>query len=1175
MKTAEQNLNANEIIANGEEEILSVKRKSSDPFIIPWEDGKPFKLSIERLENLILESKNEKYEKSYFHPRDLSFDLCENILSLEAYCGSVFQIHFLIEKDGVFVQCDCKCKGNVCLHLWSSLRYCLWWYGETFFKQFYLPEIRDLALEHRRLLAVDTTFDGIQFKPKEGYGRVFGFKNERELLFRFSSPVVKKKSLPDSHKKIIFGIPDDAYNFQQPILIPYLATPNPRHGSKRPFIKYDKSFLLQNSSEEKPKNLTKNQRAINTICEEMLIIANLSLEKLSINFEDGESDEHLDEDKLIISYRNKLLFELWQEVIPLLSSEFVLAFHSALKDSSLIRPVTLPSFRVSLCLLHPIISFLLIYNEGVIKFRMQIKIANKFIENPSVFPSSSGFFISTEDKGKYTLVNKAHDAELISRFSKIDYCITVLPNDYVQFKGEILDKVAVHYPIFCENRDANDKFFEVRNILNCLKKKVMFTIKGDTLLIAFNLVYDCDVIIDAFTDGNSIFGWQGSYEKVFLRNKESEDNERNIFLSCNEDFQRQVPFGVFRLPVEKVKHGSWLADTVKLFTEENYEIDGLENLVGFHFNPYPMKWDMKIYKKTNHVEIALEICFGDQRIGLDDIRDCLASTMEIIQLPDGSVGRIPREFKQRILPLMAVATKTKNGLLQISLQHFTSIQSFANKITDKQLHEQLKLQRKKLQQLDKIQPLPKPEKVQAVLRPYQETGFSWMGFLREFGWGGVLADDMGLGKTLQILTVLEYHYIQSPDSPASLIVVPNSLLFNWQAEVKKFTPHRKVLVHHGVNRSLMEVSTFPGQLLLTTYGTLISDIELLSKEKFGYLILDESQSIKNPQSKRFECVQAVRSDFRLALTGTPIENGISDLFAQLDFVNPGFLGTYGQFKRNFPGIADGTASVETKESLQQLIAPFMLRRTKAQVAKDLPEKTEMTLYCEMLPEQRKVYEQYRRRFRSELEDKMDERKDQATMFVLEALMKLRQICNSPALIPNEKYENHSAKLEEIREHILEKTQGHKLLIFSSFTKMLALLEDELKSVGIGYAYLDGKTSGDQRQQAVNRFQEESDCRVFLISLKAGGTGLNLTAADYVYIFDPWWNPAAEAQAIDRCYRIGQDKHVMAYRMVCKDSIEERILQLQEGKKALAETLVQTDSSVLKSLNKEQLLKLFE
>lgn len=314
---------------------------------------------------------------------------------------------------------------------------------------------------------------------------------------------------------------------------------------------------------------------------------------------------------------------------------------------------------------------------------------------------------------------------------------------------------------------------------------------------------------------------------------------------------------------------------------------------------------------------------------------------------------------------------------------------------------------------------------------------------------------------------------------------------------------------------------------------------------------------------------------RFALTGTPVENSSADLYALMSFVNPGFFGTLKMFKSNLT--AKGNAQdAQRAATLFKMTKPFILRRTKNQVATDLPPKTEMTLWCEMEPAQRKIYDLYRKRYKEYLNDKIDDiGLANSKLYVLEGLMKLRQICNSPVLIKDAPVFNEPpCKITALMEHILEQTVEHKLLVFSAFTGMLGLIKTELEQQGIAYAYLDGKTPINKRKTATKDFQENEACRVFLISLKAGGTGLNLTAADYVYIVDPWWNPAAEAQAIDRCYRIGQDKHVMAYRMICKDTLEEKILEIQQKKKDLAGELIPTDEGVLKSLGKEELLRLF-
>lgn len=467
-----------------------------------------------------------------------------------------------------------------------------------------------------------------------------------------------------------------------------------------------------------------------------------------------------------------------------------------------------------------------------------------------------------------------------------------------------------------------------------------------------------------------------------------------------------------------------------------------------------------------------------------------------------------------------------------------------------------------------------PKQIKATLRPYQKEGLNWLNFLDQMQWGGILADDMGLGKTLQMLTFLQQQ-VNKKKAP-SLVVVPTTLLFNWENEIKKFAPKLKALYYYGTDRE-KDTKLFSNyHLVFTTYGILLRDIEILSKYKFNYAILDESQAIKNPASRRYKAANLINAQNRIALTGTPIENSTFDLFAQMSFANRGFFGGAKAFKDNYSTPIDKDGNELISSELHQIIHPFVLRRTKEKVASELPAKTEDIIYCEMETRQRKIYDAYRNEYRNQLLNKIeDDGMGKSKMMVLEALTRLRQICDSPQLLnADDVSENESIKTKEICRHITNKTGKHKILVFSQFVGMLSIIKSELKRLNIEFEYLDGKCSTKQREQSVNNFQNNDDLRVFLISLKAGGTGLNLTAADYVYIVDPWWNPAVESQAIDRCYRIGQDKKVFAYRMICKNTVEEKILQLQNKKKKVASDIIQTDENIMKKLNIEDIKSLF-
>jgi SNF2 family DNA or RNA helicase len=386
--------------------------------------------------------------------------------------------------------------------------------------------------------------------------------------------------------------------------------------------------------------------------------------------------------------------------------------------------------------------------------------------------------------------------------------------------------------------------------------------------------------------------------------------------------------------------------------------------------------------------------------------------------------------------------------------------------------------------------------------------------------------------------------------------------------MKKFVPDLEYHIYYGPSRVLDPAVS----VMLTSYGVLRSDVEQLALLKWGYVILDESQAIKNPASQARKAVQQLQSRNRMALSGTPVQNSTFDLYAQMDFLNPGMLGSQDFFRTQFATPVDRNGDKEAAARLRKLVYPFVLRRTKEQVARDLPDRTEMILWCEMGEEQRRIYDRFKETYRAALLDRIgEEGMGKSSIYILEGLTKLRQICDHPALV---KEEGVSAKLEELIREIEENTGHHKALVFSQFTSMLQLIRAALEERGIPYLYLDGSMAAEERKRAVVQFQEEEDTRIFLISLKAGGVGLTLTAADYVYLVDPWWNPAVEQQAIDRSHRIGQEKKVFAYRMICRDTVEEKILQLQERKKSMASDLIADETGFVKQLTREDVDYLF-
>jgi SNF2 family DNA or RNA helicase len=464
-----------------------------------------------------------------------------------------------------------------------------------------------------------------------------------------------------------------------------------------------------------------------------------------------------------------------------------------------------------------------------------------------------------------------------------------------------------------------------------------------------------------------------------------------------------------------------------------------------------------------------------------------------------------------------------------------------------------------------------------TLRPYQQKGYEWMRLLSEIHAGGCLADDMGLGKTLQTIAYLASRLEKYPEA-LHLVVCPSSLLYNWQQELQRFAPTIPVLLHHGPQRKAESWQTARGAILISSYGTVRSDLEHFRDIVFDSIIVDESHSIKNPASLTARAVYELQCHIRFALSGTPVMNNTFDLFGQFQFLIPGMFGSREFFKREYADPIDRQGDEEKTRALQKITAPFILRRTKEQVATDLPEKVESILWCEMGSDQRMAYDTIREQIKSNLFLQINEQGLEAgKLNVLQGILKLRMACNSCELIQDESLFNYdSVKTEVLLEELENLAVGSKALVFSQFTRMLDLLEKELQKREIAFLRLDGQTKVEDRQNRVNQFNQDANAaRVFLLSLKAGNAGLNLTAADYVFLFDPWWNRAVEQQAIDRTHRIGQTRSVFAYRMLCRDSIEERILQLQQKKSRLTEELIgNEDAGFVKNLTEEDIRFLF-
>jgi len=563
-------------------------------------------------------------------------------------------------------------------------------------------------------------------------------------------------------------------------------------------------------------------------------------------------------------------------------------------------------------------------------------------------------------------------------------------------------------------------------------------------------------------------------------------------------------------------------------------------------------------------ELSADIDFGGVRAELPALLEALASGNRSVELADGSVGILPESFAADMAPFVALAQK-HDGRLRYGRIQVALLDALLAGQPQAHFDEAFERLRDQLSAGGRPEAEQEPHGFEGTLRHYQREGLGWLVFLEALGLGGCLADDMGLGKTIQVLALLMRRKAKIaeagiPHRP-SLVVVPKSLVFNWVEEAKKFAPMLRVANHTGNARTENEDLT-EQDIVITTYGTLRRDIVRHRETEFDYVILDEAQSIKNAASQAAKACRLLRARHRLALTGTPVENHIGELWSIFEFLNPGQLGSAARLRKF---LADGRGSSDV---VARAVRPYLLRRTKVDVLSDLPEKTEQTLYVELGETQRKAYDELREHFRNELTGRIGRFGiGRSRIAVLEALLRLRQTACHPGLVDHARVDEPSAKLDTLLENLEEVIdEGHKVIVFSQFTSFLSILRRRLDAMPMTYEYLDGRTT--DRQARVTRFQEDETCRLFLVSLKAGGQGLNLTAADYIYILDPWWNPAVEAQAVDRAHRIGQTKPVFAYRLIARDTVEEKILALQDKKRELADSIVRADAGVVGNLTPE-------
>jgi len=809
-----------------------------------------------------------------------------------------------------------------------------------------------------------------------------------------------------------------------------------------------------------------------------------------------------------------------------------------------------------------LLNFNINYNNGLYEVQcfvrlnhIEVPLTENEVESPLLFLNGDTCFLWQNPK----------DALLVEKFMPLGK-IEIEEADWARQLQQTVLPLAKDYNVQFNNVKRED-VKDIKPDVRLLLKE-----KGDYLLFQPVFLYRGYEVKPQ--DKDKLIVPQQDTLLVIQRNIEEEQAFIKKVENLHSQFIRQEGTDNLILKGGDVLKNNWFFLFVDAMRDMNIPVFGFEALKNFRFNTAKPSTKIYISSHTDWFDAKVEIHFGDQKITVSDVKKALANKQQFVQLQDGSLGILPEEWIKKYSLLFRVG-EGKSEKMKLSRYHFSVIEELYENRDEEELFFQLEERYEKLKDFKDIEKVEAPAHLKPILRPYQESGFQWLNYLNEVKWGGILADDMGLGKTIQALSFL--HHIRYENGRLkALVVCPTTLMYNWENEIKKFTPTLTYYIHHGGTRVKHNIKALESEVIITTYGTLRSDIKAFVEADFDYIILDESQAIKNPSSKVTKAVGLLKAKSRLCLSGTPLQNNTFDIFAQMNFLNPGMLGSMEFFKQEFAIPIDKFGEQEQKEHLRKLLFPFILRRTKEQVAKDLPDKTEMILFCEMGDEQRKIYDAYRNDFRDKILGVVESQGiSRSQLTILQGLMKLRQICDSPAIMKDdEKYPNVSIKLDELVREITENISDHKALVFSQFLGMLALIRERLDELGVKYEYFDGSTSAPDREKAIQSFQNDNSCRVFLISLKAGGVGLNLTAADYVYIVDPWWNPAVEQQAIDRTHRIGQTKNIFAYRMICKDTVEDKILSLQEKKKALAADLITDDAGFVKNLTREDLEYLF-
>ncbi len=1113
----------------GTEEFIEVVKSPVNNNRIPTKDG----------EILFSEIDPRSFSNSPYYYMPLTVESLEPKKVVICYGEYRYfaRVVYSYDHESDVLSADCSCKSvKPCFHKYKTLEHLVKVFGVDYFHPDFVERSQNKILEQHNLLgklSFDEVFEliidhkGISYSEKIqnilSSDKPIEFFSKQEELF-------KTKALPEGargHALCLSKTHDKQWTVK---LIS--AKRNPKSGA-----------LWSNFSELKSYEISTQLNNPNISPEEMIFL--MKAAKMSSLFQEAARHERN-------AHFGIEAFKIFQEHLELIQ-KFPLFLNN--KWNSMTKKY--------MSSLH--------YQEGKVKPVAKITESEKFYHLEFKVRVDGSLLTLNSSKFHWTPIGLIFDdkfiyfdsLELFHVIEKIRNVgeLNIVKEGIEQLRNNVIDPLSK----WCEvdisqiqNKSAGKKVRKTKDQeLPTIEKQLFLSDgEGDYIILQTFVAYG-NQLLTPLSDEKL---WENESDFSFAeRNDDLEHEFVELMRAAHPSFANKTNY--FYLTAHEAINNFWLMEMIDQVSNQGVKVFGMNKLKNLHYSLHKPTFNITVSSKTDWFDMEIDVSFGDQKVSLLEIQKAIVKRTNYVELNDGTIGILPKEWIEKYKKYFQMGQVKKNNI-EISNFQFSLIDELYEDMTNaptflKELYEK----KKRLANLKEAKPIPLPKGIKATLRPYQNDGLNWLVFLHDNQLGGCLADDMGLGKTLQTITFLQYLKNEYPNSEhkTSLIVAPTSLMFNWKAELEKFAPKLSVLTYTGANRGELKSEIAKHDIVLTTYGSIINDIREHQKHTYHYVILDESQAIKNAESQRFKAVRLLKSWNRLVLTGTPIENNTFDLYSQFNFLNPGFFGSVKHFKATFSDAIDKEQDAETSQLLAKMIAPFLLRRTKAQVATELPPKTEAVIYCEMGVEQRKVYDYFKEYFREKLREQIEnEGVNKSQVYILQGLTKLRQICNSTELADKERdFGSYSTKLDELVRHLQEKVGNHKVLVFSQFVGMLEIVRKRLDEEKIVYEYLDGQTRN--RQEKVENFQSNSDIRVFLISLKAGGTGLNLTEADYVYLIDPWWNPAVENQAIDRCYRIGQYKSVMAYRMICKETIEEKIVKLQDRKRTVAADVIQIDN----------------